>query len=278
MKKTITNAMAIAGSLIISCVAVGYCLSAFKTNTGAHSENYSQKFYPVTQLIEKRNIGYNHDEDPELFQRMCQRADIVLENISDMERLAISDYIGPNNIVEFLKGKKFDAKTNELLKKHISLISGLIKKSRLEKDAYLYRGTGLECLNEILSPNDIERISNVASESDANDIIDKIKGNVFSSNKFFVSTSTSPQVAIGKIHQIGGVFIKINAKKGLNYLPIMQYCVWPEHEVLLDRNLKLKITNATFKLGQNEILQSIGPIISIPPTDRCLLLECETIV
>ena len=263
MNKNLANTVAAISSLVvIGGVAVGwgFLINNTSPKTTTHNTDSTEVVLPMKPAKE-----VIYDDEPS--KKMAEKANSVFRNLSDMEMKAVQDYTGPHNVTDYIRGKKFDCKQSGLFKGYIDLISNLIQKSRLEEDIFLYRGTDLECLNKTLSQNDIERILNVTCETGINDILNQLKGKIFSSNEFFVSTSTSADVAVGKINCKKGVFIKIHAKKGLSYLPIMQYSRWPgEKEVLLGRNLKLKITNAKFEL--NSRFFRVG---------RCLVLDCETV-
>ena len=67
-------------------------------------------------------------------------------------------------------------------------------------------------------------------------------------------------------------FFMITAKKGVNYLPLMHHSLcYRENEVLLDRNVKLKIKSAMFKIERDpDKMIFIG-------REKVLFLECETV-
>ncbi|MDO4199766.1 MAG: ADP-ribosyltransferase [Clostridia bacterium] len=281
MNKTLAYVAGAVGScLVIGGIATVYGIVSQKDSKNSYvsKNNVStsvtstyEKHYQKTVHPSGSNFLYDGlpEKEKQVIKKMQDEADLIFKDLSDIEKAAIEEYTGPHQIIDFINGKKFNSKQSNLFKKYIELISNLIKKSHLEEDICLYRGTSSVCLNGTLSKDEIARILNVTCETGVNDILDKLKGKVFNGNKSFVSTSAFYHVAIGKINRSRdevGVFMKIHAKKGLNYLPIMQHSRWPgEKEVLLDRNLKLKITDAKLEIN-SDLLDG-----------RTLCLECETL-
>lgn len=207
---------------------------------------------------------------------MSRKSDIIFKGLSDIESEAVENYTGLNNVSAFMKNSgKFSPEFSETLRKYVDAISDLINKNHLEEEACLFRGIPNKDLSKIISADDVQRLSTATAETDVNDIFGRLNGKIVGNNTSFKSTTTCFDVArrfTDIRRSVGcdlGVFLIINAKKGLSHLPIMHHSKFHnEHEVLLGRNVRFKITNAIFKVKSS----SCG---GLSWDDKYLFLECN---
>lgn len=280
MKKPLAIVAGVVGSLLaVGSIAIGYGMFANKSKTDASKSTSSSTTKTETGSLRTAQHKWLPDYprpiqddyfNAKLSKKMAKKADEIFKHLSYIENEAVRNYTGVNNVSAYLKGKVvFDAERSKTLSSYVEAISKLIDRNHLEEDVCLFHGTALKFLDRILfSSDDISKISCAADEAGVDAIIKNLNGRIFGSSNFR-STSTSWWRAMNFADPETPVLLIIDAKRGLGYLPIMNHSICrSEDEVLLNRYLKLKVNNAVFK---------VKPCL-FPASDRCLILECETVV
>jgi hypothetical protein len=159
-----------------------------------------------------------------------------MDRLSTAERFAVDDYSTThysdmNNVA---RGKfvnpKYQAQI-DAAKERIALVDAAIAKGTLARPATLYRGTNVDVLGGKLPA----------------------VGTTFS-DKGFLSTSTSRGVAQSfQSASGGGVVLRIAAPRGARAVDVSHVSGGLEHEVLLPRNAKLRVTGVSASGGQTTI-------------------------
>lgn len=151
---------------------------------------------------------------------------------------------GYANIQSYLRTGKpkfgqFDERETKLAERVSDLVSSAIKKHPLDKEMTVYRGMKIKNDEpETLQYKDL-----------------KVGDTV--SDKGFTSTTTSKSVASKFSEKLNRsdvqVSIEINLKPGDNALPMDQYSKGHEKEILLDKNVKFKVTSVKDVAGVKKI-------------------------
>lgn len=285
----------ILASIVASSLVVLGCTAIIFSGTHFHVSNSSQTTSTAplectTYNTLQKIIGttfFNEEYEKNLCEKMSKKSDIIFNRLSNEEKEAIKNYTGCNPVAACIYGRNVSNETKNQALKYAELISNLINQNRLEENIYLYRGGTLLYLKDIISNNDIESFLQTNNEQNINHIVNNLNGKCLNL-KGFTSTSTSFEKAMKFVKSYSGfvsdeksrehykngvgILFIINAKKGLTYLPLMQNSVFHhENEVLLNRNLILKIKKATFKI-ERDIYKKY-----IDEPDKMLFLECETV-
>lgn len=286
---------ALASIAVGSLVILGGAAIFFRTlSCSSHATQTSSSAVKKAELVQMWYSSYSEDilnaaffndeYEKSISEKMSKNADIIFEKLSDAEKAAVKNYTGVNNISAFMNGFNFGEELNKTYANYANLISNLMSKNRLKEDIRLYRGSSVQCLNDLIS-NDgvIDAFLNANSEQDVNHIVSSLNGKFFIIRNGFTSTSTSFWEAARFVHCNNkerfrdskngvGVFFMITAKKGVNYLPLMHHSLcYRENEVLLDRNVMLKIKSAMFKIERDPNKNLFFPV------NKILILECEAV-
>ena len=291
MKNKILAGIAASSLVILGCAAIIFSKTHFHVSNSSASPEYIRETFNAYPQEIINAAFFNKEYEKNLCKKMSKQSDIIFKKLSSEEKKAIKNYTGCNTVASFIYGHDVSGETNNQALAHAKLISNLINQNRLEENICLYRGGTLLYLNDIISANDIESFLHANSKQDINYIVNKLNGKRLNL-KGFTSTSTSFWEAMrfvksyttnviddekSREHRKNGVGVLfiINAKKGLTYLPLMQHSLCaPENEVLLNRNLTLKIKKATFTIERDYdkglFINPFGPY-------KILFLECETV-
>lgn len=287
MKNKILASIVASSLVVLGCTAIIFSGTHFHVSNSSQTTSTAPLECTAYNTLQKI-IGttfFNEEYEKNLCEKMSKKSDIIFNRLSNEEKEAIKNYTGCNPVAACIYGRNVSDETKNQALKYAKLISNLINQNRLEENIYLYRGGTLLYLKDIISNNDIESFLQTNNEQNINHIVNNLNGKCLNL-KGFTSTSTSFEKAMRfvKSHSditkrseydkkgVGILFI-INAKKGLTYLPLMQNSLYAtENEVLLNRDLTLKIKKATFTIERN-----LDKKIHIQGPDKILFLECETI-
>lgn len=221
--------------------------------------------YP--QIIQTAALSKNNF-NKEIFEKFSIQSNKIFNSLSNEEKEAIKDYTGLNRMTSYIRGYKFESEESEKLRKYVELIFNLINRTELQEDIIVFRGANAKCLEQIFTADEIQTISNSNNEDNINEYLKKLEGKIIKNNGF-TSTSTSLWSATNFANCKISTFFIINAKKGINYLPLMNNSICKsEDEVLFNRNLNLKINKVYFK---------INPRLFSTSCDKCFIIECETV-
>lgn len=69
---------------------------------------------------------------------MRKESDVIFKNLSNIEKEAIKNYTGTNNVSSYLHGFNFGEELNKTYANYANLISNLISKNSLKEDILGY--------------------------------------------------------------------------------------------------------------------------------------------